>query len=146
MNAGQRRIGVISIGALGLLGDPNRAIALDIGMTAHRTDSGQSRQLIEKWSRLHTVRTALGFAATIIFLWASLRLAKLVGFETASEALRTVSAISTIPALLFSTTQTAGNCDVAGQRSKKNPAGKRGRRNTRVSTSRYQREGTRRRG
>jgi len=33
----------------------------------------ESRKLIEKWSRLHAVRTALGFAATLIFLWASLR-------------------------------------------------------------------------
>ena len=32
-----------------------------------------SRKLIEKWSMLHAVRTALGFAATLIFLWASLR-------------------------------------------------------------------------
>jgi len=33
----------------------------------------ESRKLIERWSRLHAVRTALGFAATLIFLWASLR-------------------------------------------------------------------------
>ena len=33
----------------------------------------ESRRLIEKWSSLHAVRTALGFAATLIFLWASLR-------------------------------------------------------------------------
>jgi anthrone oxygenase-like protein len=32
-----------------------------------------SRQLIEKWAQLHAGRTALGLAATLIFLWASLR-------------------------------------------------------------------------
>jgi hypothetical protein len=31
-----------------------------------------SRRLIETWARLHAVRTALGFAATAVFLWASL--------------------------------------------------------------------------
>ena len=31
-----------------------------------------SRSLIEKWGGLHAVRTALGAAATMIFLWASL--------------------------------------------------------------------------
>jgi len=28
--------------------------------------------LIEHWAALHAVRTVLGFAATLIFLWASL--------------------------------------------------------------------------
>jgi hypothetical protein len=31
-----------------------------------------SRALIEKWAVLHAGRTALGFAATLIFLWASM--------------------------------------------------------------------------
>jgi len=31
-----------------------------------------SRRLIATWSRLHAVRTALGFASTLLFLWASL--------------------------------------------------------------------------
>jgi hypothetical protein len=31
-----------------------------------------SRTLIEKWAALHAGRTALGFAATLIFLWASM--------------------------------------------------------------------------
>jgi hypothetical protein len=30
----------------------------------------QTRALIAKWGRLHAVRTALGFAATIAFFWA----------------------------------------------------------------------------
>jgi hypothetical protein len=33
----------------------------------------ESRAMIHSWARLHAVRTALGGAATIIFLWASLR-------------------------------------------------------------------------
>ncbi len=33
----------------------------------------ESRALVEKWGGLHAGRTALGFAATLIFLWASLR-------------------------------------------------------------------------
>ena len=32
-----------------------------------------SRKLIEQWANLHAVRTALGFAATLVFLWASVR-------------------------------------------------------------------------
>jgi len=31
-----------------------------------------SRALIEKWATLHAGRTALGFGATLIFLWASM--------------------------------------------------------------------------
>jgi hypothetical protein len=30
----------------------------------------QTRALIAKWGKLHAVRTALGFSATLIFLWA----------------------------------------------------------------------------
>ena len=33
----------------------------------------ESRTLIERWGRLHAVRTALGLLATATFLWASLR-------------------------------------------------------------------------
>jgi len=34
--------------------------------------SPDSRRLIEKWARQHAVRTGLGFAAVLLFLWASL--------------------------------------------------------------------------
>jgi Domain of unknown function (DUF1772) len=33
----------------------------------------KSRMLVERWGRLHAVRSALGFAATLVFLWASMR-------------------------------------------------------------------------
>ena len=33
----------------------------------------ETRRLLELWGRLHAVRTALGFAATAILLWASMR-------------------------------------------------------------------------
>jgi uncharacterized membrane protein len=33
----------------------------------------ESRELLERWARLHAVRTALGFAATLLFLAASFR-------------------------------------------------------------------------
>lgn len=33
----------------------------------------ESRKLMETWARLHAARTGLGFAATLVFLWASLR-------------------------------------------------------------------------
>jgi len=33
----------------------------------------ESRKLLKRWATLHAVRTALGFAATLVFLWASVR-------------------------------------------------------------------------
>ena len=32
----------------------------------------EARKLIHKWARLHAVRTGLGFAAVLVFLWVSL--------------------------------------------------------------------------
>jgi uncharacterized membrane protein len=37
------------------------------------TAGNETRALIERWAKLHAGRTALGFAATALFLWASLR-------------------------------------------------------------------------
>ncbi len=46
----------------------NRAL-----MMTGPTDAGpESRGLIERWAALHAGRTALGGAATLIFLWASM--------------------------------------------------------------------------
>src|SRR5262245_24146596 len=42
-------------------------------MVIDPTSAGlESRALIEKWARLHAVRSVLGLAAVLIFLWASL--------------------------------------------------------------------------
>ncbi len=42
-------------------------------MATEPTNAGpESRALIKKWAALHAGRTALGFAATLIFLWASM--------------------------------------------------------------------------
>jgi hypothetical protein len=46
----------------------NALLALD------RTGDPRCRDLLEKWGRLHAGRTALGVAATILFLAASLRI------------------------------------------------------------------------
>ncbi len=40
--------------------------------TKSASAGADSRALIEKWAALHAGRTALGFAATLIFLWASM--------------------------------------------------------------------------
>jgi uncharacterized membrane protein len=43
-------------------------------MAIDPTSAGpRSRELIHKWSNLHAVRTALGLAAILIFIWALLR-------------------------------------------------------------------------
>lgn len=42
-------------------------------MAAEPATAGvESRAMVERWGRLHAVRTALGFAALLSFLWASL--------------------------------------------------------------------------
>ena len=33
----------------------------------------ETRRLVERWAQMHAVRTTLGFAATAILLWASMR-------------------------------------------------------------------------
>jgi len=38
--------------------------------TPSEAASAGSRELVVKWGRLHAVRTALGAAATLVFLWA----------------------------------------------------------------------------
>jgi uncharacterized membrane protein len=53
---------------LGIMPTNNALMALD------PTDAGpQSRRLIEKWAKLHAVRTALGAGATALFACALLR-------------------------------------------------------------------------
>lgn len=43
-------------------------------MAAQVQDAGPgSRALVEKWGRLHAVRSLLGMSATLLFLWASLQ-------------------------------------------------------------------------
>ena len=39
--------------------------------TVPATTEPRTRMLIERWATLHAGRTALGCAATVIFLWAS---------------------------------------------------------------------------
>jgi hypothetical protein len=53
---------------LGIMPTNNKLMAADPASAGSET-----RKLIETWSGLHAVRTALGFAAVLIFLWASSR-------------------------------------------------------------------------
>lgn len=53
---------------LAIMPTNNALLALDPA-----SGNPRSRALIEKWGRLHAVRTALGILATLLFLWASLR-------------------------------------------------------------------------
>lgn len=52
---------------LAMMATNNRLMAMDPANAGP-----ESRALIETWARLHEVRTVLGVAATILFLWASL--------------------------------------------------------------------------
>jgi len=53
---------------VGIMPTNRRLMATEAGAAG-----AESRALLVRWSRLHAVRTALGFAATAIFFWASLR-------------------------------------------------------------------------
>jgi hypothetical protein len=53
---------------LGILPTNNRLMATDPASA-----DGETRKLIKTWAGLHAVRTVLGFAAALIFLWASMR-------------------------------------------------------------------------
>src|SRR5208283_2952480 len=53
---------------LGIMPTNNRLMVADPASAGSET-----RKLIETWAGLHAVRTALGFAATLVFLWASVR-------------------------------------------------------------------------
>jgi hypothetical protein len=48
---------------------PTNTLLLEI---APQNAGPKSRELIRVWGRLHAVRSALGVAATMLFLWASL--------------------------------------------------------------------------
>ena len=50
---------------LGIMPTNNRRMAADLASAGSET-----RKLIETWAGLHAARTALGFAATLVFLWA----------------------------------------------------------------------------
>jgi len=52
----------------GIMPTNNRLMAIDPAQAG-----AESRRLIEKWGGLHAVRSALGIAATLIFLWASIK-------------------------------------------------------------------------
>jgi Domain of unknown function (DUF1772) len=53
---------------LGIMPTNNQLMA-----TEPAAAGSDTRKLIEAWAELHAVRTALGFAAVLAFLWASLR-------------------------------------------------------------------------
>jgi hypothetical protein len=64
------------VGAAGILANwPYTIFAIaptnnQLNATANEQASAVSRQLIEHWGRLHAVRSALGAAATLTYLWA----------------------------------------------------------------------------
>jgi len=53
---------------IGIMPTNNRLMAMGPAQAG-----AESRALIEQWGRLHAVRAALGFLATAVFLWATLR-------------------------------------------------------------------------
>jgi hypothetical protein len=52
---------------LGIMPTNNRLMATDPAAAGP-----ESRAMIKQWGSLHAVRTVLGFAASLVFLWASL--------------------------------------------------------------------------
>jgi len=52
---------------IGIMATNNRLMATPVDQAGL-----ESRALIERWGRLHAVRTALGLLATVAFFWASL--------------------------------------------------------------------------
>jgi hypothetical protein len=53
---------------IGIMPTNNRLMTTDPAAAG-----SQTRKLIETWAKLHAGRTGLGFAAVLIFLWASVR-------------------------------------------------------------------------
>jgi Domain of unknown function (DUF1772) len=53
---------------LGIMPTNNRLMAIEPGAAGSDT-----RALIGTWAGLHAIRTALGFVAVLVFLWASVR-------------------------------------------------------------------------
>jgi Domain of unknown function (DUF1772) len=53
---------------LGIMPTNNKLMATDPANA-----DADTRITVERWGRLHAVRTIFGFAATLVFLWASLR-------------------------------------------------------------------------
>ena len=53
---------------LGIMPTNNKLMAIDPANAGP-----DSRELVQIWARLHAVRTALGFTAVLLFLWASLQ-------------------------------------------------------------------------
>jgi hypothetical protein len=51
-------------------------VILPVNKVLEATPAGaakaETRRLIERWGRLHAVRSALGLAATLVYLWAIL--------------------------------------------------------------------------
>src|SRR6516165_58923 len=51
----------------------DRAVIMPVNRRLKTADVGQGeiRSLVERWGRLHAVRSALGLAATLLYLWAT---------------------------------------------------------------------------
>jgi hypothetical protein len=75
---------------LGIMPTNNRLMDLDpLGA------GPESRALIKRWGNLHAVRSALGLAATAVFLWASLRWGASTLVASLDELLRRITTLPT---------------------------------------------------